>query len=283
MSEVLPRILVVDDEPINLQVVGTVLRDSGRYRLSFAQSGEEALTLLQSEAPELILLDVTMPGLSGIEVCREVKSNPLWRAIPVIFLTARVEPKDLVEGFEAGGADYVNKPFEPEILIARVESQLQLYLYHQREERQRGEERAISYSNGLTEMGATVLHNVGNAMVGVNSRLGYMGEFSSKLDELGRSLQRGAALLQEGGNEERVTQLLGLAAQLLREEYAVNLQQREAEMSTAVNHVNAILDAQRNVTSRGLMPSHFQLDSLVAEIRVLLGDEFRERGIHFSI
>lgn len=282
MSE-LPRVLVVDDQSTNLQVVGGVLRDSQRYRLSFAQSGEETLKLVENLAPDLILLDVMMPGMGGFEVCEILKKNPATSAIPVIFLTAKSEAKDMVEGFEVGGADYITKPFEPAVLMSRVDAHLQLHLYHQREEEMRSKERMISYQNGLTEMGASVLHNIGNAMVGVNSRLSPIHNMSGKMVDLGNVLEKGFEMLQQEQDQEKVGQILQLGAKLLKEEYAAMLDEDAKQLKESVFHVNEIIDAQRNLTIKGLMSSHFNIESLIADISTLLGDELSKRKVKLVV
>lgn len=118
-------ILVVDDSPENIEVLRAVLTDE--YRIKAARSGIRALELARSpEPPDLILLDVQMPGLSGLEVCRELKSAPSTRAIPVVFVTSLDEPGAEVLGFEAGGVDYVTKPISPITVRARVRTHLAL-------------------------------------------------------------------------------------------------------------------------------------------------------------
>lgn len=121
-----PLILVVDDESKNLQVVGNLLRQK-QWDISFAKSGRQALESVHEDPPDLILLDVMMPRMDGYEVCRRLKANKATAPIPVIFLTARSEKEDLVEGFNNGGVDFVTKPFQHEELLARVETHLELY------------------------------------------------------------------------------------------------------------------------------------------------------------
>ncbi len=117
-------LLLVDDEPTNLRVLRTVLQE--QYRLLFAKSGEEALQLVQKEQPDLILLDVMMPGLTGFDVCARLKANPLTSAIPVIFVTALKDEMDETKGFEVGAVDYITKPISPAVVRARVKTHLSL-------------------------------------------------------------------------------------------------------------------------------------------------------------
>jgi putative two-component system response regulator len=118
-----PTLLLVDDEPNNLQVLRHVLQAD--YRLLFARDGERALQLAAQEQPDLILLDVMMPGLSGHEVCARLKASPLAR-IPVIFVTAMAEDEDETLGFELGAVDYITKPLSAAVVRARVRTHLSL-------------------------------------------------------------------------------------------------------------------------------------------------------------
>jgi two-component system sensor histidine kinase/response regulator len=124
------RILVVDDIVKNLQVVGAILRNE-KYHVMPATSGPQALERLQAQLPDLVLLDLMMPEMDGLEVCRRLKADPLTAPVPVIFLTASNEMEHLVKGFEAGAVDYLIKPFNPSELLARV--RIHLELKHARE------------------------------------------------------------------------------------------------------------------------------------------------------
>ncbi len=116
-------ILIVDDNINNLKLLRSILTERG-YRIRLATSGEMALTSVTSDIPDLILLDITMPGIDGFEVCEKIKSNPLSKAIPIIFLSALKEEFDIVRGFALGAIDFVTKPFNAEVLLARVNTHL---------------------------------------------------------------------------------------------------------------------------------------------------------------
>jgi len=116
-------ILVVDDLKQNLQVIGNLLENQG-YDTTFAVSGKQALEQIKISPPDLILLDLMMPEMSGLEVCKILKSDERWQNIPVVFLTANRDPQSLVEAFNTGAADYITKPFQPEEVLARINSQL---------------------------------------------------------------------------------------------------------------------------------------------------------------
>ncbi len=125
------RILVVDDVVQNLQVVGTMLRNEG-HDVMPASSGAQALDRVRARLPDLILLDLMMPEMDGLEVCQRLKADSATREIPVIFLTASNEMEHLVKGFEAGAVDYVTKPFNGAELLARVRTHLELKLARER-------------------------------------------------------------------------------------------------------------------------------------------------------
>lgn len=118
-------ILVVDDVPDNIRLLSTILTDQG-YKVRKAINGQMALTAAQTTPPDLILLDVNMPKMSGYEVCQQLKSIPDTAHIPVIFLSALDHVSDKVNAFEVGGADYVTKPFQVEEVLARVQHQLEI-------------------------------------------------------------------------------------------------------------------------------------------------------------
>lgn len=113
------RILIVDDEEDVLELVQYNLERSG-YRVETAASGEQALTKTKKKLPDLIILDLMLPGIDGLEVCKQLKSDVKTEGIPIIMLTAKGEEADIVTGLELGADDYVTKPFSPKVLVARV-------------------------------------------------------------------------------------------------------------------------------------------------------------------
>lgn len=125
VSAQVQTILVVDDNPVNLGVVGEHLEDNN-YNVTVAQDGLEGLKRAEFGQPDLILLDVMMPGIDGFETCRRLKANPLTAEIPVIFMTALTDVADKIAAFQAGGVDYISKPFQTEELLARVRTHLSL-------------------------------------------------------------------------------------------------------------------------------------------------------------
>jgi adenylate cyclase len=124
-----PRILVVDDTPANVHILQARLSANG-YDIVTATDGEAALTAVRESEPDLILLDVMMPKMDGFEVCRRLRADPSLPFIPIIMVTAKTDPKDVVAGLEAGGDEYVTKPVDQLALVARVKSMLRIKNLH---------------------------------------------------------------------------------------------------------------------------------------------------------
>jgi class 3 adenylate cyclase len=118
-----PLLLIVDDNPMNLDILQTRLAVHG-YEILTAADGEEALTVALDKRPDLILLDIMMPKLDGIEVCKRLKADPTLPFMPIIMVTAKADSKDIVAGLEAGGDEYLTKPLDQAALVARVKSML---------------------------------------------------------------------------------------------------------------------------------------------------------------
>ncbi len=122
-----PTVLIVDDMAANIAILSDLLKDD--YRIKVAKNGEKALEIAKSaDKPDLILLDIEMPGMDGYEVCRELKNGPWTNNIPVIFVTAKTDVKDEEYGLNLGAVDYISKPFHPTIVKIRVKNHLALKL-----------------------------------------------------------------------------------------------------------------------------------------------------------
>jgi diguanylate cyclase (GGDEF)-like protein/PAS domain S-box-containing protein len=132
------KVLVVDDTPANITILKLILEEQG-YQVLAATSGERALAIVAQTRPDLIVLDVMMPGMDGLETCRQLKGRTESKDIPVIFVTALTDMKDLLVGFQVGAVDYIHKPFRHEEVCARVRTHLQncTYLAAYREEAER--------------------------------------------------------------------------------------------------------------------------------------------------
>ncbi|MES2308040.1 MAG: response regulator [Verrucomicrobiota bacterium] len=118
-------LLIVDDNLINIRFAELALANHG-FLTATMTDGEQVVVWAEKNQPELILLDIMMPGIDGIEVCRALKANPITEPIPVIFLTAKAGNENLLEGFKAGGADYVVKPFEINELLSRIHAHVRI-------------------------------------------------------------------------------------------------------------------------------------------------------------
>jgi sigma-B regulation protein RsbU (phosphoserine phosphatase) len=130
-------ILLVDDNQTNLQMLFQLLEKSVGGKLLVAKNGETALTIARKIKPDLVLLDIMMPGIDGFEVCRRLKADPATRPIPVIFLSALDETADKVKGLQLGAVDYVSKPFQAEEVIARVNTHLTIHRLNREVQEQR--------------------------------------------------------------------------------------------------------------------------------------------------
>lgn len=125
MNEDRNRILIVDDLPKNIQIVATTLQEAG-YNVTYAQNGKKAIDLCKKNYFNLILLDIMMPEMDGIEVCLHLKSDENYKDIPIIFLTAKTDLDSIEKAFKAGGVDYISKPFKGSELLSRVKTHITL-------------------------------------------------------------------------------------------------------------------------------------------------------------
>src|SRR5438128_1525655 len=124
-----PRILIVDDQPVNVDILQTRLAVHG-YEFLTAYDGEEALALARIEQPDVILLDIMMPKMDGIEVCRHLKADASLPFMPIIMVTAKADSADVVAGLESGADEYLTKPIDQAALVARVKSMLRIKALH---------------------------------------------------------------------------------------------------------------------------------------------------------
>lgn len=120
------RVLIVDDEPGNIKILSSVL--AGDYALSVATGGAQALQIAEVQLPDIVLLDMVMPEMDGIQVCEALKANEKTRDIPVIFVTSMSDSANEERGLDAGAVDYISKPISPPIVKARVKIHIQNYL-----------------------------------------------------------------------------------------------------------------------------------------------------------
>jgi class 3 adenylate cyclase len=176
-----PRILVADDNPANVDILQTRLAVHG-YEIVTASDGEEALAVAREKQPDLILLDVMMPRMDGLEVCRRLKADTALPFIPIILVTAKADSKDIVAGLEAGGDEYLTKPVDQAALVARVKSMLRIKALHDTVQEQAG--RLEAQAGQLTEWNKTLEQRVADQLAELE-RVGRLKRFfSPQLAEL---------------------------------------------------------------------------------------------------
>ncbi|MDQ8193979.1 hybrid sensor histidine kinase/response regulator [Coraliomargarita sp. SDUM461004] len=163
-----PKILVVDDQPINIKLLQRKLERQG-MEVYVAYNGRECLQIVEANQPDLILLDIMMPEMDGIETCQRLKSNPKTETIPIIFITAKASKEGKLEGLEAGAVDYITKPIDLDETLARVRTQLRLQeMFHENLQLQErlGDARKAASVGAITQGIAHNLNNLLGVVVG---------------------------------------------------------------------------------------------------------------------
>jgi DNA-binding response OmpR family regulator len=150
-----PRILIADDNPENLDIFQRRLAVQG-YEILMATDGEEALAIARAQQPDLILLDVMMPKMDGIEACRHLKADPSLPFVPIIMVTAKTGSQDVVAGLDAGADEYLPKPVDHAALVARVKSMLRIKALHDEVQEQSAQVEAQSWPRSTAWGGSSV-------------------------------------------------------------------------------------------------------------------------------
>ncbi len=161
-----PYLLVVDDDLLIQEVLQAKLEKSG-YRIEVASDGMEALKKIESEIPDLILLDINMPGMDGYEVCRKIREIEAIRTLPILMLTAYGGLEHIVKGLEAGADDYITKPFEIEEVLVRIKSILRM---RQMEKDLREKETELAKIETIGQLMVTMAHHINNALTSIGGR-----------------------------------------------------------------------------------------------------------------
>ncbi|NES01485.1 MAG: response regulator [Okeania sp. SIO2F4] len=190
-------ILVVDDAPANLKVIVQTLTDEG-YEVTTAITGERALKQISYDLPDLILLDIQMPGIDGFETCKTLKENPQTKDIPIIFMTALSDSESIVKGFNLGAVDYITKPFQAVEVLARVKTHIHLQHLRKNLEKevakktnqltQALEELQVSQAqliekekmSALGELMAGIVHELNNPIGAISNNSQHLENYSSE-------------------------------------------------------------------------------------------------------
>jgi len=198
------KILIVDDAPKNIQIIANLLGDE-EYDISYATNGHRALELVLENRFDLVLLDVMMPGMNGYEVCREIKKDSFSDDLPVIFITAKTDEDSLIEAFDAGGQDYVTKPFNSAELMARIKTHLKLKAFEDSQQ--------VVIDNAMAEL-KVLNQEIIETQKEVVFTMGSIGETRSK--ETGLHVKRVAEysrlLARLSGLEEYEADLIAMAS-----------------------------------------------------------------------
>ncbi len=234
MEEKNTAILVIDDQPANLKVLLNFLKQQD-FEVRMAENGEWALQVLDTYVPDIILLDVMMPGMDGFETCRRIKENKTTAGIPVIFITALDSVEDKVAGFEAGGIDYITKPFQQVEVLARVNTHVTLRRQELLLLEASKKQEALKRFESLKTMAGAIAHRFNNSMMAIEGNLELMvktlpadsDEYEMASDAIqaakGAS-QVGSMMLSYVGQKPRKLQVLSLARVV-------------SECVTALNHL----------------------------------------------
>jgi two-component system sensor histidine kinase/response regulator len=242
-------VLVVDDNPDNLKVLGSILTENG-LKPAFAQNGRKALTAIQTRRPDLILLDIMMPELDGFEVCKQLQQNPETQDIPVIFLTAKTEKEDVLQGLELGAVDYVTKPFNNLELIKRVKTHLRL----------KATEQQLKQALAIKDQFFSIIaHDLGNI-------------FHTSLGASRLLVNRKGALEEEDADEmlSMIQDSLNKGEQLLKNLLEWSRSQRgKISMAPAAFQLRAIIDYNLRALEAQANRKNIHLSSWVGDISVV--------------
>lgn len=202
-------ILIVDDNPANRKMLDILLKKDG-YETQTLEDGNNILEVVNTIKPQLILLDIMMPGMDGYQVCEELKASKKTRDIPVIFLTAKSESEAIVKGFQVGASDYVTKPFKPVELLARVKTHLQLRQSFEDLKESQKRITELETRNSILAMAGTANHEINQPLTVISGNLYLLEQFLAKkkvssdqqkyIKEINRGVERIKEILERYRN-----------------------------------------------------------------------------------
>ncbi len=300
----LAKIMVVDDEPVNIKAVEKFLRGFGYENFVTTSNSSQAFNLICSERPDVVLLDIMMPQVSGLDLLRQLRADARFHCLPVVILTAYCDPATKREALEAGATDFLAKPIEPNELAPRVNNVLAVKLFQDRlarradrlqsEVRQQADALAaarvradLRYYAGKAEIATDVLHNVGNALNSINVSVNLCANSVRELKV--QSLSRAVNLLKQ--NEATLASFMTedergrVLPDYLAELSGALLQQRdklagEIELLTKhLEHINAVVATQQKYATLCNVTEEVSLPELVTDVEELLGGSFTRHGI----
>lgn len=248
----LSQILVVDDTPENIQLLGAILKTNG-YQIIVAENGLQVFDAIDLVVPDLILLDVMMPKMDGFEVCRRLKADDKTKDIPIIFLTAKSEMADIVNGFKLGAVDYIVKPFQMTELLARVKTHLDLKFY-----REEAEQRVEDIARMKREHESLLRHEMNNQLMPI---MGYAQMFvEMKNDNLTEEQLRRIQVIFD--NSQRLVRVVeGLRDIQSLEDGSIRLKVADVDLDKMI--VRIVEDLKVGFVHQAIVSVDNQLDSSV--------------------
>jgi signal transduction histidine kinase len=281
-------ILLVDDNPNNLKVLSESIQRCG-WKALMATDGESAIEQVEYTAPDLILLDIMMPGVDGFETCRRLKANPITRNIPVIFMTALTDAVDKVKGLEIGAVDYITKPFQQEEVIARLN--LHLKISHlTRTLEQRVEERTAELTQSLQQLQQTQMQliqsekmsTLGQLVAGIgheiNNPIGFISGNCSHIEEYVKDLLR-LVNLQQQKQAQPDPEIQKLVAEIDLEYLVEDLPKILGSINQGIDRLKDISLSLRTFARSDISSKvEFQIDEGINSTLMLLKHRLKDQG-----